>query len=220
MKCRTSRLKHHVDERVRRATRELLESNEHLNEENRAKDQCLAAMSHELRTPLTAIAGAVRILKSRRVPDLKKEPIVDLLDRNVATLKHLLDDLLDCSRITSGKLSVELEPVNLNECVAAALAIMRTKAADARVELRALFPSAKLMVLGNFLRLQQIVWNLIDNAIKFTPPGGNIAVSILHSDTDVELLVCDSGVGLNNEDKEKIFEPFAQAAESDAQKKK
>jgi signal transduction histidine kinase len=191
---------------------------EHLIESNRARDPFLAAMSHELRIPMTAIAGAVRILKSHRMPESRRETIVELLDRNVTTLKLLLDNMLDCSRIASGKMSLEFEPVNLNECVAAALGIMRTKATEARVELRALFPPKALMVQGNALRLQQIAWNLIDNAIKFTPPGGSISISILHDAADVELLVCDSGVGLSEQDKEKIFEPFTQAAESDAQK--
>src|SRR4029079_8240102 len=134
----------------------------------------LAAMSHELRTPLTAITGAVRILQSVQITDAKRETVVDLLGRNAATLKHLLDDLLDCSRIASGKLSFELRPVNLNDCVGSAVEIMRTKASDAGVELRTLLPETPSMVHGNEVRLQQIAWNLIDNAIKFTPSEGHV----------------------------------------------
>jgi len=186
-------LRHYLDERVRCATRELLQSNEHLDDANRAKDQFLAAMSHELRTPLTAITGAVRILRSVSTTESKRETIMEMLERNAATLKHLLDDLLDCSRIASGKLSLELTPVNLNDCVAAAVETMRTKASDAKVELRTWFPETPSMVLGHDLRLQQIAWNLIDNAIKFTPSGGQVAISILRDHTVAELLVWDSG---------------------------
>jgi signal transduction histidine kinase len=213
------RLKRHMDERVRSATRELLKSNEHLNAANRAKDQFLAGMSHELRTPLTAITGAVSILRSPHAIESRRDSILEILDRNVGTLKHLLDDLLDCSRIASGKLSVELQRVNLNECVAAAVETMRSKAADAGVELRMTVPATVHAVLGNPLRLQQIAWNLIDNAIKFTPPGGSVGVSILGDGDSVELRVCDSGTGLPDGDRERIFEPFAQANGSDAQKK-
>jgi signal transduction histidine kinase len=216
---RVEKLGRDVADRIRRATKELLLSNEHLSEVNRAKDQFLAAMSHELRTPLTAITGAVRILQSPKVPEAKTRVIMEILDRNVATLKRLLDDLLDCSRIASGKLSLELSPVNLNDCVAAALETMRSKALEANVALHAYIPPFAMIVNGNPLRLQQIVWNLIDNAIKFTPPGGFIAVSVAGSEDNVELMVCDSGTGLSDEDLKRIFEPFAQVHESDAQKK-
>lgn len=213
------RLHQQVGERIRRATRELLVSNEHLVEANRAKDQFLAAMSHELRTPLTAITGAVRILQSPNSTPAKNRSILEILDRNVSTLKHLLDDLLDCSRIASGKLSLELAPTNVNECVAAAVETMHSKASEAAVELYVLLPPGGLTVHGNPIRLQQIVWNLIDNAIKFTPAGGHVTVSVSHNGDDVELTVCDSGVGLSDEDRQRIFEPFSQVHESDAQKK-
>jgi signal transduction histidine kinase len=206
-------------DRVRTATRELISSNEHLSAANRAKDEFLAAMSHELRTPLTAITGAVRILQSPRLDDEKGRSILDVLDRNVGTLKRLLDDLLDCSRIAAGKLGLDLSPTSLNECVAAAVETMRSKAAEAKVELHALFPIRPVIVQGSPIRLQQIAWNLIDNAIKFTGPGGHVAVSVSEAGEWVDLIVCDSGTGLSEEHLKRIFEPFAQVRESDAQKK-
>jgi signal transduction histidine kinase len=213
------RLQKQVGDRIRRATGELLNSNERLSAANRAKDQFLAAMSHELRTPLTAITGAVRILQSRKIAETKAQSILEILDRNVGTLKRLLDDLLDCSRIASGKLSLELVPTDLVESIAAAVETMRHKAADAKVTLDVSVPANPLTVDGNPLRLQQVVWNLIDNAIKFTPAGGHIHVSLASVDDDVELIVSDSGIGLSDEDKERIFEPFAQAHGSEALKK-
>jgi signal transduction histidine kinase len=96
---------------------------------------------------------------------------------------------------------------------------MRAKALEARIDLQTSLPPDELIVYGNALRLQQIAWNLIDNAIKFTQPGGEVVVSVSQVDLDVELLVRDSGMGLSDEDLNRIFEPFAQVHESDAQKK-
>lgn len=208
-----------VGERIRRATSELLESNERLNAASRAKDQFLAAMSHELRTPLTAITGAVRILQSPTVAQPKAQTILELLDRNVCTLKHLLDDLLDCSRISAGKLNLDIAPVNLLESVNAAVETMRAKATEAKVNLQIALPCEAVTVDGNTLRLQQIVWNLIDNAIKFTPAHGTVVVSVATTGDNVEVMVRDSGIGVTDEDKERIFEPFAQAHGSETQKK-
>jgi signal transduction histidine kinase len=186
--------------------------------ESHAKDRFLAAVSHELRTPLTAITGAVRLLQSPATPQERTKSVLDLLARNTGTLRRLLDDLLDSSRIASGKLTVDLTPTNLNECVAAAVETMRSKANEAGVELHAIYSPSATTVYGNGLRLQQITWNLIDNAIKFTPAGGQIAVSVSRGKENVELVVCDTGVGLSDEDLKRIFEPFEQAHESDQRK--
>jgi signal transduction histidine kinase len=186
--------------------------------ESRAKDRFLAAVSHELRTPLTAITGAVRLLQSPGVPPDRTQSVLDLLARNAKTLRRLLDDLLDSSRIASGKLTVDLTPTNVNECVAAAVETMRSKANEAGVELQAFYSPDPMTVHGNGLRLQQIAWNLIDNAIKFTPAGGEIAVSVSRSRENVEVVVCDTGVGLSDDDLKRIFEPFEQAHESDQKK--
>ena len=141
------------------------------------------------------------------------------MDRNVVTLKRLLDDLLDCSRIASGKLILDLAPINWVESINAAIETMRQKAADAGVELKVLLPSEPVTVNGSALRLQQIAWNLIDNAIKFTAFGGSVFVSLSYVGEDVEMTVGDSGVGVPDEDKDRIFEPFMQVQGSENQKK-
>jgi signal transduction histidine kinase len=213
------RLNRQLADRVKSATCELLAANEHLSAANHAKDRFLAAMSHELRTPLTAITGAVRVLQSPRISGDKAHSLLEMLDRNVWALKRLLDDLFDCSRIATGKLSVEMEPTNLNDCVTAAVETMRGKAFEAHVQLDASIPDNACIVNGNPLRLQQVAWNLIDNAIKFTAPDGHIAVSVAQNGSNVDLIVSDSGVGLSAEDKQRIFEPFAQGNQEDAQRK-
>jgi signal transduction histidine kinase len=219
--ARTSleKLNKQVGDRIRRATGVLVNSNQRLSASNRAKDQFLAAMSHELRTPLTAITGAVRILQTPQIPEAKAHSILNILDRNVVTLKRLLDDLLDCSRIASGKLILDLAPINWVDSINAAIETMRPKAADAGVELKVLLPSEPVTVNGSPLRLQQIAWNLIDNAIKFTAPGGSVFVSLSYIGEDVEMTVGDSGVGVPDEDKDRIFEPFMQVQGSENQKK-
>src|SRR5262249_34946204 len=145
-----------------------------------------------------------------KVTETKAQSVLDILDRNVGTLKRLLDDLLDSSRIASGKFSLELTPTNLVDSVNAAIDTMRQKSAEAGLELQALLPSIPVTVYGNSLRLQQIAWNLIDNAIKFSPAGGKVLVSLALRDDQVELIVSDSGVGVRDEEKERIFEPFEQ----------
>jgi signal transduction histidine kinase len=213
------RLNRQLADRVKSATCELLVANEHLSAANHAKDRFLAAMSHELRTPLTAITGAVRVLQSPKISGDKAHSILEMLDRNVWALKRLLDDLFDCSRIATGKLSVEMEPTNLNDCVSAAVETMRGKACEAQVKLDSSIPETPCIVNGNPLRLQQVAWNLIDNAIKFTAPDGHIAVSVSQNGANVDLIVCDSGVGLSADDIQRIFEPFAQAGHDASHRK-
>ena len=175
------------------------------------KDQFLATLSHELRTPLSSILGWVHILKRKlhgAAPELAKG--IDVIERSTRVQVQLIEDLLDMSRITSGKLRVDLQPVAPDSFVQAAMEVSRPAAEAGRVALvAALEPVPQVM--GDANRLQQAVWNLLANAIKFTPPGGQVRVSLGTAGGRVRIAVEDTGVGIPPEFVPHLFERFRQA---------
>src|SRR5213594_225724 len=143
---------------------------------NRMKDEFLATVSHELRTPLTAIVGWIRMLRSGNLSPERAEQALEVIDRNTRSQAQLIEDLLDISRITMGKLRLDVRPVQPATVIHAAVESL-TLAADARrVRIQTVLDSAAGPISGDFERLQQVVWNLLSNAIKFTPKGGRVQV--------------------------------------------
>ncbi len=181
---------------------------------NRAKDDFLATVSHELRTPLNAIAGWVSLLRSSSLPPQRVNDALDTIERNVRAQTRLIDDLLDVSRIISGKLDLTLEPTDLANVVAAAVEALRPHANTKRITLRVDIESALTPTLGDATRLQQVVWNLLANALKFTPAGGVIEVELHSKDAGLELVVRDNGQGIEAETLPLIFDRFKQAESS------
>jgi PAS domain S-box-containing protein len=181
---------------------------------NRAKDEFLSVLSHELRTPLTPILAWTRLLRGGRVGPDGMVRALEAIERNTKTQARLIEDLLDISRIVSGKLQLERRPLELPDVVQAAVDSVRP-ALDAKglvLELR-IDPAAG-PVLGDALRLQQVVWNLLSNAIKFTPVGGRIVVSLVRAGSEAELSVSDTGQGIGGEFMPHLFERFRQADSS------
>ncbi|MGE3511059.1 MAG: ATP-binding protein, partial [Vicinamibacterales bacterium] len=176
---------------------------------NRLKDEFLATLSHELRTPLNAILGWARILRSRPL-DEKADRAVQVIERNAEAQARLIEDVLDVSRIITGKLTLEVEPVHLPAVVMAALDSIRPGAHAKGIRLlEALEPSA--MVSGDRHRLQQVIWNLLSNAVKFTNSGGTVTVSLRDVGDTVEIAVSDTGVGIRREVLPFVFDRFRQA---------
>jgi CheY-like chemotaxis protein/GAF domain-containing protein len=180
-------------------------------ESNRAKDEFLAMVSHELRTPLTAILGWSQLLQCSDIAGDKRERGLDAIERNAVAQAQLVDDLLDVTRINSGKLRLDVRPVALAGVTRAAL-----ESAKPAVEARSIQVDCDLdgdvgLVMGDPNRLQQIVWNLLSNAIKFTPKGGRIAVTLAHVDSHVELSISDDGAGIEPRFLPHVFERFKQA---------
>jgi signal transduction histidine kinase/ActR/RegA family two-component response regulator len=175
------------------------------------KDEFLATLSHELRTPLSAINGWVHILR-RKLPPEQAELAkgVDVIGRSTGILVQLIDDLLDMSRITSGKLRLDLRPQSAASFAQAAIDVIRPAAEAAKVSVVTDLDDS-VTVLGDAGRLQQLVWNLLANAVKFTPPGGEVRVSLRRADGEVELVVADTGVGIDAEALPHIFDRFRQA---------
>ncbi len=181
---------------------------------NRLKDEFLATLSHELRTPLGAILGWTQILRRGGRGDSELAKGLDIIERNARVQTKLIEDLLDMSRITSGKLRLEVQAVEPVASVEAALETVRpaAEAKGIRVD-RALDPLAG-PVGGDPARLQQVVWNLLSNAIKFTPTGGRIAVALRRIGARVEISVSDTGVGIDPRFLSEVFERFSQADSS------
>jgi PAS domain S-box-containing protein len=181
---------------------------------NRLKDQFLATVSHELRTPLNAILGWARLLQSGRIDQATAVHALEVIERNAKAQAQLIDDLLDVSRIISGKLRLNLSPVETAPLVEAALDAVRP-AADAKgIRLRTNISVPVGPIPGDPDRIQQIVWNLLSNAIKFTPNEGEVFVSVDRSHSNVEITVRDTGLGIRPEFLPFVFDRFRQADSS------
>lgn len=174
---------------------------------NRAKDEFLATLSHELRTPLNAVLGWTARAHSKASPELQR--LLDIVLRNAHAQARMVDDMLDLSRITNGKLRLELRPIGLREPVLAALESVRP-AAEAKGVALSSDVDEELQVNGDADRLQQIVWNLLSNAIKFTPKGGQVSLRVRAEGEWVSITVADTGQGIAEEFLPKLFAPFQQ----------
>jgi len=180
-------------------------------EANRAKDLFLSTLSHELRTPLTAILGWTRMLRTSTLAPEKREKGLETIDRNARAQVALIEDILDLSRIVTGKLRLELQPVELVSVIEAAIDTVRPAidARNLRLQL-ALDPDAGT-VIGDPNRLQQVVWNLLTNAVKFTPRGGRLQVLLRREASHVEITVADNGQGIDPALLPFVFDRFRQS---------
>ena len=178
---------------------------------NRLKDEFLATLSHELRTPLNAVIGWSRILKSGRLDNESSVHAIEVIERNAWAQKQIIEDILDVSRVITGKLQLHLGPVDLSSVVNAALDAVRPalEAKDIRIETK--YQDGLKVITGDADRLQQVVWNLLSNASKFTPAGGMVGVRINQDETYAEIEVSDTGPGIASEFLPHVFERFRQA---------
>ena len=176
---------------------------------SRMKDEFLAMLSHELRTPLASILGWTHILRSRPPAADELAKGLEVVERNARLQTQLIEDLLDMSRITAGKLRLDLQEVRLAEVVAAALETVRLAAQAKGVALAASIEPVGALE-GDAARLQQVVWNLVSNSIKFTPGGGRVEVSLREHDGHACITVADDGRGMDPAFLPYVFEPFRQ----------
>ena len=177
----------------------------------RTRDQFLAVVSHELRTPLGPILGWARMLQSMAVTPEVFANALAAIERNAALQARLVDDLLDMSRSVTGKLTLDSASVDLVQVVQAAIETHRDSARAKPVRLDVRGDVDLPAIRGDASRLQQVVSNLLGNAIKFTPAGGQVIVSLRHSDDAIELAVIDTGAGIEARFLPQVFEPFRQA---------
>jgi signal transduction histidine kinase/CheY-like chemotaxis protein len=174
------------------------------------KDEFLMTVSHELRTPLTAIYGWSRLLATGQLRDEHKARALATIERNARAQTRLIDDLLDVSRVITGKLRLDVRQLNLVDVVRGAVEAMRPALAAKSIHLETTLDPSEGLIAGDAERLQQVVWNLLSNATKFTPEGGRVHLGLQRSGTRLEMSVTDSGVGIAPEFLPYVFERFRQ----------
>jgi signal transduction histidine kinase len=211
---RLRRLNDELEERVRARTAELARANERLAEANAAKDRFLATLSHELRTPLTPLRAALDLLKLHRGDDAEVRPVLESMESSLDQETRLIDDLLDMARVNTGKLTLKRQSVDLAACLRGAAEAVRPKAEARRQTLDVSLDQAFPPLLADPVRLRQVACNLLDNASKFTPEGGRIALEARREGTRAVLCVTDTGPGIDPAFLPHVFEPFRQADSS------
>jgi signal transduction histidine kinase len=207
--------------RIRRAEQERSElfareqaARQEADRANRLKDEFLATISHELRTPLNAILGWVQLLRTGRLDTDARERALETIERNARAQSELIEDLLDMSRIISGKLNLDVKDVDLERVIGEAVDAVRLAADAKAIHLSAETDPTLGRVRGDPTRLQQVVWNLLANAIKFTPRGGRVRVRAARANGNAEIQVSDDGRGIPPEFLPHVFERFRQAESS------
>jgi PAS domain S-box-containing protein len=180
-------------------------------ESSRLKEEFLATISHELRTPLSAILGWARMLRTGQLSEENAAKALDTIERNARAQAQLVDDLLDVSRIITGKLRMDVQPADPNSFIDAAVEAVRP-AADAKgVRVQKVIDTAAISIPGDPVRLQQVIWNLLSNAIKFTPRGGRVQIRSERVNSHLEIVVSDTGQGISPDFLPHVFDRFRQA---------
>ena len=178
---------------------------------NRIKDDFLAILSHELRTPLNAIVGWTHLLKSGKLSERDRERGVDVIERNAAAQRAIIDELLDISRIVTGKLKLDPRPLELPGVIDGVIDAVRPAAEAKNIQIHTSIERNAGLVMGEAVRLQQVIWNLLSNAVKFTPTHGRVDVELKSAGTKLKLIISDTGEGIDHEFLPYIFERFRQA---------
>jgi PAS domain S-box-containing protein len=181
---------------------------------NRLKDEFLATISHELRTPLNAIVGWARLLRSGQLDSGNLAHAYEVIERNAWSQKQIIEDMLDVSRIITGKLRIGLVPLELVSVIQAGMDVVRPAAEAKEIVFKSRFDAPELLVSGDAERLQQVIWNLLSNAVKFTPNGGVVEIIVKRKNGSAEIEVRDDGPGIPVDFLPHVFERFSQADSS------
>jgi len=177
---------------------------------NRAKDEFLAVVSHELRTPLNAIMGWSKMLAADDFDELRRQRAVETIERNSVAMAQLIEDLLDMSRVISGKMRLEVQQVDVRKVAEAAIESIQPAASAKAITLSSILDTTLPLIMGDPTRLQQVVWNLLSNAVKFTPKGGQVDVVLRRNESSLEISVADTGKGVAPAFLPHVFDPFRQ----------
>ena len=183
---------------------------EEAEQANRLKDEFLAVLSHELRSPLNPILGWTRLLQNGKLDEARRAEALKTIERNARLQSQLIEDLLDISRIMQGKLTLNAAPVSLSFVISAALETVRLAAEAKNIRFLLALDSEIAPISGDAARLQQVVWNLLTNAVKFTPNGGQVTVELTHAKQLAQMRVIDTGIGIKAQFLPYVFEYFRQ----------
>ncbi|MEH1932333.1 MAG: AAA family ATPase [Nostoc sp.] len=178
---------------------------------NRIKDEFLAVLSHELRTPLNPILGWAKLMRSRKLDQATSDRALETIERNAKLQTELIEDLLDVSRILQGKLNLNFDRINLVSVIEAAIETVRLSAQAKSIQIQTILESGVGPVLGDANRLQQVIWNILSNAIKFTPTRGEVKIKLEQVGSQVQIRVTDTGKGIAPEFLPYVFDYFRQA---------
>ena len=178
---------------------------------NRTKDEFLATISHELRTPLTAILGWASMLNGGFLSQIQTRRAMQVIERSARAQAALVDDILDTSRIITGRLKLDARPVEIERVFQAAIDVIRPSAEAKRIRLQVVTDDRSSIVFGDANRVQQVIWNLLSNAVKFTSEGGSVEARLARTEGQIELTVTDNGIGIEPEFMPYVFDRFRQA---------
>ncbi|MDQ3169989.1 MAG: ATP-binding protein, partial [Acidobacteriota bacterium] len=198
-------------DRIEERERALKQANVVLQDANRLKDEFLATLSHELRTPLNAVVGWSRLLRADRLSPEARARALEAVERNATVQARLIDDMLDISSVIRGKFRLEVEPLDLRTVVDAAVEVVRPGAVAKDVAIVIAGDEGSGLVTGDAQRLQQVLWNLLSNSVKFTPPGGRICVRLASEGATEVVEVSDDGAGIDPAFLPNVFDLFRQA---------
>ena len=192
----------------------LQQQTEELKQANRMKDEFLATLSHELRTPLNAMLGWITMLRTRQLDAATTARALESVDRNTKSLAQLIEDVLEVSRIITGKLRLKLSRVSLAQVIVGAIDTVRSSAETKAIQMESCSDPTVAPIMGDVTRLQQVIWNLLSNAIKFTPQGGRIDITLVTENNYAKITVSDTGQGISPEFLPYVFDRFRQADSS------
>ena len=223
-RCRIQAINVELEQRVQERTAQLEASNRTKDEllmreqiiraeaeaANCAKDEFLSILSHELRTPLNAILGWSTMLRQKNLSEDKVARALETIERNAKSQAQLIEDILDISRIITGKLRLRVRPVNLVPVIESAIESVQLAAEAKSIRLHSVLDSEAGPLLGDADRLQQVVWNLLSNALKFTPKDGRVQISLQRVNSHVEITVSDTGAGISSDFLPFVFDRFSQ----------
>ena len=203
---------------VEKERERLLEQEKAAREEaegaSRVKDEFLATISHELRTPLTSILGWAHVLLENSLQESQRRHALDVIERSAKSQKELIDNMLDTSRIITGRLKLDARPVEIEQILLSAVDVIRPSAEAKRIDLQVLIDDHGSFVFGDANRLQQVIWNLLANAVKFTNPEGRIKARLIRDGKQIEISVHDTGIGIEPQFLPYVFDRFRQADSS------
>jgi PAS domain S-box-containing protein len=201
----------HAEEERERLLRQEKEAREEAETASRMKDEFLATISHELRTPLTAILGWASMLNGGFLSQIQTRRGLQVIERSARAQAGLVDDILDTSRIITGRLKLDARPVEIERVFQAAIDVIRPSAEAKRIRVQVVTDDGSSIVFGDANRVQQVIWNLLSNAVKFTSEGGRVEARLIRTDGHIEITVTDNGIGIDPEFMPYVFDRFRQA---------